>query len=65
MTKLLSASDNLASLKNINKRQILWAHVTVSKHPGIIALSNHILEKIDKEVTREKRSRSEMGRTVL
>jgi metal-responsive CopG/Arc/MetJ family transcriptional regulator len=29
------------------------------KHPVSIALSNSVLEKIDKEATRQKRSRSE------
>ena len=29
------------------------------KHPVSIALSNRILEKIDKEATKQKRSRSE------
>ena len=29
------------------------------KHPVSIALSNHILHKIDQEATKEKRSRSE------
>ena len=29
------------------------------KHPVSIALSNHILQKIDQEATRQKRSRSE------
>jgi metal-responsive CopG/Arc/MetJ family transcriptional regulator len=29
------------------------------KHPVSIALSNRVLEKIDKEATRQKRSRSE------
>ena len=29
------------------------------KHPVSIALSNHILEKIDKEASKQKRSRSE------
>jgi len=29
------------------------------KHPVSIALSNRVLEKIDKEATKEKRSRSE------
>jgi metal-responsive CopG/Arc/MetJ family transcriptional regulator len=31
----------------------------VLKHPVSIALSNRVLEKIDKEVSRQKRSRSE------
>jgi metal-responsive CopG/Arc/MetJ family transcriptional regulator len=31
----------------------------VRKHPVSIALSNRILEKIDKEASKEKRSRSE------
>jgi metal-responsive CopG/Arc/MetJ family transcriptional regulator len=31
----------------------------VRKHPVSIALSNRILEKIDKEATKQKRSRSE------
>jgi metal-responsive CopG/Arc/MetJ family transcriptional regulator len=29
------------------------------KHPVSIALSNHILQKIDQEASRQKRSRSE------
>jgi metal-responsive CopG/Arc/MetJ family transcriptional regulator len=35
------------------------AQVTVSKHPISISLSNNILQKIDKETLKEKRSRSE------
>jgi len=35
------------------------AQVTVRKHPVSIALSNRVLEKIDKEASKEKRSRSE------
>ena len=35
------------------------AQVTVHKHPVSIALSNRVLEKIDKEASKEKRSRSE------
>jgi hypothetical protein len=31
----------------------------VRKHPVSIALSNQVLEKIDKEASKEKRSRSE------
>jgi len=48
-------------LLNINKRQIqyLEAQVTVRKHPVSIALSNGILDKIDKEALKQKRSRSE------
>jgi metal-responsive CopG/Arc/MetJ family transcriptional regulator len=37
----------------------LEAQVTVRKHPVSIALSNRVLEKIDKEASRQKRSRSE------
>jgi hypothetical protein len=46
-------------LININKRQILGSSVTVRKHPVSIALSNRVLEKIDKEASKQKRSRSE------
>ena len=35
------------------------AQVTVRKHPVSIALSNRVLEKIDKEASKAKRSRSE------
>jgi hypothetical protein len=35
------------------------AQVTVRKHPVSIALSNRVLEKIDKEASKQKRSRSE------
>jgi hypothetical protein len=35
------------------------AQVTVRKHPVSIALSNRVLEKIDKEALKQKRSRSE------
>jgi metal-responsive CopG/Arc/MetJ family transcriptional regulator len=35
------------------------AQVTVLKHPVSIALSNRVLEKIDKEASKQKRSRSE------
>jgi hypothetical protein len=37
----------------------LRLQVTVRKHPVSIALSNRILEKIDKEAIKQKRSRSE------
>jgi hypothetical protein len=37
----------------------LEAQVTVRKQPISIALSNRILEKIDKEASKQKRSRSE------
>ena len=33
--------------------------VTVRKHPVNIVLSNRVLEKIDKEALKQKRSRSE------
>ena len=33
--------------------------MTVRKHPVSIALSNRVLEKIDKEASKQKRSRSE------
>jgi hypothetical protein len=48
-------------LLNINKQQMQYseAQVTVRKHPVSIALSNRILEKIDKEALKQKRSRSE------
>jgi hypothetical protein len=35
------------------------AQATVRKHPVSIALSNRILQKIDQEATKQKRSRSE------
>jgi hypothetical protein len=35
------------------------AQVTARKHPVSIALSNRVLEKIDKEASKQKRSRSE------
>jgi hypothetical protein len=35
------------------------AQATVRKHPVSTALSNRVLEKIDKEATNQKRSRSE------
>jgi metal-responsive CopG/Arc/MetJ family transcriptional regulator len=35
------------------------AQVTVRKHPVSIAFSNRVLEKIDKEASKQKRSRSE------
>jgi len=35
------------------------SQVTVRKHPVSIALSNRVLEKIDKEASKQKRSRSE------
>ena len=34
------------------------AQVTVRKHPVSIAFSNRVLEKIDKEASKQKRSRS-------
>jgi metal-responsive CopG/Arc/MetJ family transcriptional regulator len=37
----------------------LEAQVTVRKHPVSIALSKRVLEKIDKEASKQKRSRSE------
>jgi hypothetical protein len=47
-------------LLNINKAaDKSEAQVTVRKHPVSIALSNRVLEKIDKESTKQKRSRSE------
>jgi len=33
--------------------------IKVRKHPVSIALSNRVLEKIDKEASKQKRSRSE------
>jgi hypothetical protein len=35
------------------------AHALIRKHPASIALSNYVLEQIDKEATKQKRSRSE------
>ena len=37
----------------------LETQVTVRKHPVSIALANRVLEKIDKEALKQKRSRSE------
>jgi len=44
---------------SINNGKYSEAQVTVRKHPVSIALSNRVLEKIDKEALRQKRSRSE------
>jgi hypothetical protein len=38
---------------------MLRLKVLVRKHPVSIALSNRVLEKIDKEALKQKRSRSE------
>jgi len=44
---------------NIASGKCSEAQVTVRKHPVSIALSNRVLEKIDKEALKQKRSRSE------
>jgi metal-responsive CopG/Arc/MetJ family transcriptional regulator len=43
----------------LNKKPIIRGSITVNKHSVSIALSNRVLAKIDKEASKQKRSRSE------
>ena len=52
-------SATLFSLLYINKRQILRGSGYSAQTPVSIALSNRVLEKIDKEASKQRRSRSE------
>jgi hypothetical protein len=49
----------MLQLLNINKRQILRGSGYSAQTPSQHSLSNRVLEKIDQEASRQKRSRSE------